>query len=204
MVRRGRADKARAHAEQDFSHLLDKLFRDARRGGMIRGMTGPMILRNLLLLAGAACALGAKVAAAGELRGPARVIDGDTLEVAGRRLDLADIDAPEDAQTCQWPNKRIACGEIAAGALKDLTTAVDVVCTPLKPAGGGDAAPAHCRADGYDLGWNMVHTGWAVASPGAPPAYRDAQAGAKAAGRGLWKGAFELPWVWRESATAED
>ena len=72
--------------------------------------------------------------AAGELgdavAGPATVIDGDTLEVAGRRFDLLGIDAPELNQTCQWPNKEIPCGEIALGALMDLTTAVQVLCEP--------------------------------------------------------------------------
>ncbi len=46
-------------------------------------------------------ALGPAVALAGEvITGPARVVDGDTLEVAGERIWLFAIDAPEKDQTC--------------------------------------------------------------------------------------------------------
>ncbi|MCH7957523.1 MAG: thermonuclease family protein, partial [Proteobacteria bacterium] len=34
-----------------------------------------------------------------EIVGKARVIDGDTLEIAGQRIDLHGIDAPENEQT---------------------------------------------------------------------------------------------------------
>ncbi len=40
------------------------------------------------------------VTALAEISGPARVIDGDTLEVAGERIRLYGIDAPEKDQTC--------------------------------------------------------------------------------------------------------
>ena len=39
--------------------------------------------------------------AGAELAGTARVIDGDTIEVAGTRVRLWGIDAPEHDQTCQ-------------------------------------------------------------------------------------------------------
>ena len=35
------------------------------------------------------------------LKGPARVIDGDTNEIAGRRIRIFGIDAPEVDQTCE-------------------------------------------------------------------------------------------------------
>ena len=38
---------------------------------------------------------------AADLQGPARVIDGDTIEIAGRRVRLHGIDAPEADQTCR-------------------------------------------------------------------------------------------------------
>lgn len=135
------------------------------------------------------------------LRGIAKVIDGDTLELSGQRLHLVGIDAPELGQTCEWPNKTIACGRIAVGAMQDLTTAVEVVCETTGESAAreeiDEGRMARCRAGGYDLGRNMVHTGWAVATPHAPDDYRAAQARSRAAGHGMWKGRFAMPWVWR-------
>lgn len=50
------------------------------------------IVAVLLALAGPALAA--------EIVGPARAIDGDTIEVGGRRIDLFGIDAPEKEQFC--------------------------------------------------------------------------------------------------------
>ena len=99
---------------------------------------------------------------AGDVGGEARVIDGKTLEVAGHRFRLFGVDAPDLAQTCRWPNKVIPCGKVSKTAMMDLVAQTRVVCTPQ----GGTRAGvrlARRRAGGFDLGGNMVHTGWALA-----------------------------------------
>jgi endonuclease YncB( thermonuclease family) len=128
----------------------------------------------------------------------ARVIDGDTLEAGGRVFHLSGIDAPEPGQTCQWPNKEIPCGDISRTAMMDLVAGAKVVCKPV--AGGTDSKEgieAVCVAGGFDIGANMVHTGWAVVSPGGPEAYRRTEERARAAKHGLWRGEFTMPWDWR-------
>ncbi len=149
------------------------------------------LIPALVLFAGA-------VATAQETTGTARVIDGDTLEVDGRVFHLTGIDAPELGQTCRWPNKEIPCGKISRTAMMDLVAGATVVCRSV--AGGTDSKEgieALCVADGFDIGANMVHTGWAVVEPGGPPAYRRTGEKARAAKHGMWRGEFILPWDWR-------
>jgi endonuclease YncB( thermonuclease family) len=51
--------------------------------------------------------------AAQDITGAARIIDGDTLEVAGQRIRIHDIDAPETRQLCSTGMDRTACGKRA-------------------------------------------------------------------------------------------
>ncbi len=53
-----------------------------------------------------------------DVAGPARVIDGDTIEVAGQRIRLHGIDAPEGRQTCRREAVTWLCGAEAARALR--------------------------------------------------------------------------------------
>ena len=58
------------------------------------------MVRTATILAAAIGFLAASAAAA-EMTGPVRVIDGDTLDLAGTRVRLWGIDAPETRQTCE-------------------------------------------------------------------------------------------------------
>ncbi len=128
--------------------------------------------------------------------GPATVIDGNTLEVAGARLRLYGIDAPDLDQPCRLRGRTQACGVIARAALMDLTAGATLDCEMR----GRDAAGrtlATCTADGYDVAEGMVYTGWALALDGAPARYHSVERQAKAARRGLWLGQFTAPSEWR-------
>jgi len=128
------------------------------------------------------------------ISGPAHVIDGRTMEIEGVRYTLYGIAVPDLEQTCAWPDKAIPCGDVARTALMDLVVASTVTCdvvddTPL-PDG---YTPARCEIDGFDIGRNMVHTGWAVADRRTADVYTDTEEKARSAKRGLWKGTFTMP-----------
>ncbi len=130
--------------------------------------------------------------------GKATVIDGNTLEVAGERVRLYGIDAPELDQTCRWPNKVISCGRIAGTAAMDLIAGVDRVECETRGRDSSGQWIATCTADGFDIGRNMVHTGWALADRRESSVYVEVEDQARKAKRGLWKGDFVVPWEWRQ------
>jgi len=131
------------------------------------------------------------------VRGMARIIDGDSLEVSGRTFDLVGVDAPELLQRCLFRDRLYDCGAISRTALMDLTAGTEVECRPLP--GAAQETVAHCTAGGYDLSEGMVYTGWALAQrDSATTRYRKFETTAADAKHGLWRGVFLTPWNWRE------
>ena len=60
-------------------------------------------------------------AAMADITGKPRVIDGDTIEIAGERIRLNGIDTPEARQTClDEAGKRWRCGQDATFALANM------------------------------------------------------------------------------------
>jgi endonuclease YncB( thermonuclease family) len=132
------------------------------------------------------------------LTGPARVLDGDSLALAGEQIRLFGIDAPEGRQACRdGAGRRYACGRVAARALAAATAGRTVACTRLE-RDRYDRQVALCAADGRDLGEAMVRAGLAVELPEySQGRYTAAEHEARAARRGLWAGTFERPAEWR-------
>ena len=161
--------------------------------------------RHAPLLTGLAFALSLGGPALAEIAGTPRIIDGRTLEVAGQRVTLFGIDAPDVEQVCQHGGRDYQCGKVARAALWDLVAGLDVSCTPEAEAPAPDGSiAATCTAGGSSLNENMVHTGWALADRGATDRYVAIEADAKKARRGLWKGDFQPPWKWREAHGTDD
>jgi endonuclease YncB( thermonuclease family) len=142
--------------------------------------------------------------AAGPIVGYAHVVDGDTLDVSGTRIRLYGIDAPESMQTCLIKRQPYRCGERATLALIDLVRGRTVKCEPM----GLDPyrrTLARCRLDGSDTDINawLVREGLAVAYRSYSYTYLSDELHARAAGRGLWAGTFEMPWDYRAETKAE-
>jgi endonuclease YncB( thermonuclease family) len=132
------------------------------------------------------------------LWGRATVIDGDTLDVAGVRVRLHGIDAPESRQDCERQGVVFACGAEAPRWLERAVGAREVYCTARDIDRNGRVV-ASCTAGGSDLGESLVRAGWAIAYRRYSTEYVAAEDEARVARRGLWAGRFEEPEAWRRA-----
>lgn len=128
-----------------------------------------------------------------------RIIDGDTLEMAGQRIRLWGIDAPERGQTCEKPSRPMTyqCGQDAAAVLAELTRDRVVTCEQRARDRYGRIV-ASCHTDAGDLGAAMVRRGWAVAyTRYSRGVYQAEEAAARNERLGIWAGQFDMPKEWR-------
>ncbi len=128
-------------------------------------------------------------------------VDGDTIRAAnGADYRLVGIDAPELQQGCtDAAGKSWLCGRAAKARLTTLMKGGSVNCEARATDRYGRIV-AICSAQGVpDLSEAMVRDGYAIALGDAGNPYGDAEAEAKAAKRGIWRGTFERPSDWREA-----
>ena len=131
-----------------------------------------------------------------EVRGPARVIDGDSIEVDGVNIRLYGIDAPEGKQSCIYKGEDWACGETATEALKQIIGTASIQCVWTK-RDRYERALGTCYKDGYDIAEVMVDHGLALAYTRYSAIYILNQEEAKAERKGIWGAQFIPPWEWR-------
>ena len=118
-----------------------------------------------------------------------RVIDGDTLAIDGRAVQLFGIDTPELSQSCLHGGERWPCGVDAAYSLHKLITLAER--RPACEAQGGEAMV--CFADERNLSFVLLDQGYAVALEGAPREYQEKERKARFGNLGLWRGSFAPP-----------
>ncbi|WP_114090747.1 thermonuclease family protein [Thalassospira profundimaris] len=142
-------------------------------------------------------------------RGPAAVIDADTLQINDTRYRLYGVDAVEASQMCRkpegtpWP-----CGQQAIDALSGLLRGREVSCDIWQ----GDLRDAYnrliaiCHAGADDLAEWLVKNGWAVADPDANRLYNytAVERTAKFLGKGIWAGGFDRPRDWRATRMGKE
>lgn len=154
-----------------------------------------------LLLAAAILSFATPTAAA-SINGWATIYDGDTIEVAGRKIRLVGIDAPELRQRCRDARGiERACGKEALRALLRMIAGTSVRCE----AGTADRYGrllAVCYAGSIDLNARMVATGHALAFVKYDARYLPLERQAASARLGLWAGKFDKPWDWRREQAA--
>jgi endonuclease YncB( thermonuclease family) len=141
--------------------------------------------------------------AAPGLAGAARVVDGDTLDIAGTRVRLFGIDAPEAGQPCDRAGAAQDCGAWAAAMLARAIGTSPVACTPLDRDRYGRTV-ASCTAQGRDLGAVMVAAGAARAYARYSDAYLAEERAARDAGLGLWSARMTSPEAHRAAARGPD
>lgn len=124
----------------------------------------------------------------GVITGVPRIVDADTVVVAGTRIRLIDIDACEMGQPAQLAGREIDCGAWASERMADLVGGQSVRCV----AAGTDRYDrtlAECfLPDGRSINLAAVRAGIAFPYAGGPVSAETsaAAATAAAAGAGVW------------------
>jgi endonuclease YncB( thermonuclease family) len=130
----------------------------------------------------------------GAIKGIARVIDGDTIDIGEIRIRLEGIDAPEAGQSCgrRWAGWW-ACGTSATAALANLVEGRSITCDRRGLDKYGRTLGV-CFADGRDVNATMVRQGHAWAFVKYSSTYVKEEAEAKKDGIGIWQGAATPAW----------
>jgi len=134
-----------------------------------------------------------------DMTGQASIIDGDTLEIHGTRIRLWGI------------SEQYRCGARSANELDAFIARRTVSCIPISLDQYGRTV-ATCSVGGADLGQWLVRNGLALDWPQySKTKYAADQRDAEQAGRGIWKGSYVEPWLYRvcirangSSATCSD
>jgi endonuclease YncB( thermonuclease family) len=137
-----------------------------------------------------------------DLTGTAAVVDGDTIEIDGRRVRLEGIDAPESGQSCARADGRSwNCGAASADALAKLVAKRRVACADHGADKYGRMLGV-CFVDGVDINAQMVRTGMAWAFVKYSKSYVTEEAEARSQQAGIWQGEAQPAWAYRETRWA--
>jgi len=135
----------------------------------------------------------------GAIVGRVSVIDGDTLELRGKRVRLWGIDAPESLQMCSKDGRPWRCGTDAANALSERINNQLVACYD-KGLDRYNRMLGQCFIGQIDLNGWLVRQGWAFSYRQATNMYTSRESMAKFQRIGIWRdGGVEAPWEWRKA-----
>jgi endonuclease YncB( thermonuclease family) len=155
------------------------------------------VIRLAVLLVALAAA---HAAVAAEIAGVATAKNGDSVLVSGVDVRLFGIDAPEWRQQCLLDGSLYPCGQAAHLALAAQVDGRTLRCEQLDYDARNRRPVARCFVGDLDVGGWMVAQGLAVAYTRYSAMYAEAEARAKAARVGIWRGDFVAPEEWRLGA----
>jgi len=128
-----------------------------------------------------------------------RVIDGDSFAAGEDEFRIYGIDAPEYRQTCLDENgKPWLCGKVARNELEQIMRRDDLSCAVYARDQFGRAVVKCTGQKGTDLGSLLVERGLAASGHHFDETiYATSEREAQKAKRGIWRGEFMRPDVWR-------
>lgn len=163
-------------------------------------------MRHLAIALTLALAPAVQAAPAEVITGKASVVDADTIVIAGRKIRLHGIDAPEAGQKCRYANgKSYRCGRVATNMLIRQIGKDQVTCTLIE-RDRYNRSIGRCFVVGrnrngrwaIDLSAVLVAGGWALAYRKYDESLLALQAWAKRDKAGMFKGTFVPPWEHRK------
>lgn len=129
--------------------------------------------------------------------GRANVVSGDTLRVKETLVRLSNVSAPMPSQRCRDKRERHwSCGRRARSTLRQIIGRNAVSCSEVQRLDEQQIIGV-CKIQDRDIAEELVRKGYGFAETGFFARYREAEAEAKAAGRGIWQGEAEHPEVYR-------
>lgn len=133
-----------------------------------------------------------------EIRGFAKVTDGDTIKINNNKIRLHGIDTPETKQVCSRNSKKYNCGKEATDALTYKINKNYVVCIVQDRLDRYKRHIGVCFIEEVNLNKWMVKNGYAVAYRRYSKDYVKDEDYAKKNKLGLWSGNFIYPEKWRK------
>lgn len=128
-----------------------------------------------------------------DVQGRAHVHDGDTFTVAGVRIRLFGIDAPEMEQTCEMPDgSDWACGRWSRDEVRRILAGRDLRCVKQVWDKYGRMV-ARCYLEDQDLARMLVLEGIVFSYASFSRDYIADEKTATVAGRGLWQAKVMAP-----------
>jgi endonuclease YncB( thermonuclease family) len=128
------------------------------------------------------------------VQGIPRIIDGDTIDIAGTRIRLEGIDAPEGDQRCARAGGGTwRCGQVATGELQRLIGRSVVRCDG-RGTDKYERMLAICFSGDTDVNAEMVRRGFAWAFVKYSRIYVAEEAEARGRGVGIWQAPTMTAW----------